>query len=549
MASPASTEPQYHVWWFPGSPREVDVDLQVVEALKERLLDIAAGGSEEGLLFGNARDDATEIVDFQPAVKGTIANSVAELTPERRGFLMGYYRTETAEDFRLNASDLSLVDTCFQEPYQVVLMIHPSEGGAPKATFFLHGEDGRMVDFVFLKFALDPLLLAMVERNRKPKSNRAAIEGPIAFPASKQLPPGAVVERRKPGFALIAGTLFFAAAVAAALILLLGPWHPRLWLANSDPSLSVPSAPNVAQPSPRTVMGLHAARQNGDLEVTWDRGSAPIAAARYAVISVEDGDSKRSIFLDSAQLRSGSLLYSPTSDQVLIDLKVVTPTETINESVTAILPKAGKPQTHPATDAAHPFNGTSQQPPITSPATPVNAAPVKAAKPFVAPAPGKGALPAAPQALPDAPVVTARMVSSAQVPDMLQQAATPPPPRPAAAPQAPAGSQLPPAAAAKAQLPIVDDTPYQPPVPLVKVTPSLPYYIRNFIVKPTTVQVRITVDTNGHVTNAQAVPQEHVNDNLLTLAASAARAWRFQPARRDNKPVISEVLVNFVFER
>src|SRR5450631_2278616 len=101
-------DPRHYVWWFPGSPVKVHLDLQVVQRLKERLRDIGAGTSEEGLLFGRTLDGAAEILDFQPAPNRNALNMIAALPNEHgKRFLKGYFRTEE-EAFHLNAKDLSL---------------------------------------------------------------------------------------------------------------------------------------------------------------------------------------------------------------------------------------------------------------------------------------------------------------------------------------------------------------------------------------------------------------------------------------------------------
>ena len=72
-------DPKHYVWWFPGSPVKVHLDLQVVQRLKQRLWENGAGNSEGGLLFGRTRDGATEIVDFQAVAGASIASAVAAL--------------------------------------------------------------------------------------------------------------------------------------------------------------------------------------------------------------------------------------------------------------------------------------------------------------------------------------------------------------------------------------------------------------------------------------------------------------------------------------
>ena len=65
----APEQAHHYLWWFPGSPVRVHLALGVVQELKNRLFNPEAelGHPEEGLLFGEIRNGATAILDFEPA--------------------------------------------------------------------------------------------------------------------------------------------------------------------------------------------------------------------------------------------------------------------------------------------------------------------------------------------------------------------------------------------------------------------------------------------------------------------------------------------------
>ncbi len=130
-----SVDPKYYVWWFPGSPVKVHLDLQLVKRLQQRILAPGAGPAEGGLLFGGAKDGCSEILDFQSIPFAGVAGAVAALPPERRNSLIGYYRTEPSESFHLEARDRSLVEQCFSSPHHVFLMVHPNGFGRPRRRF------------------------------------------------------------------------------------------------------------------------------------------------------------------------------------------------------------------------------------------------------------------------------------------------------------------------------------------------------------------------------------------------------------------------------
>lgn len=337
--------PKDYVWWFPGCPVKVRLALEMVPRLSQRLWGAGSGNLEQGLLFGRSRGGVTEILDFQPAGDDSVPTMIAALPSESKQSLIGYYRTEQGETFHLNPQDQCLAEHCFREPYNVFLMVRSDRFGPPKATFYFHGEDGRMVDFAFMEFPFSPSLLATEERGRIQKSQPAAAERPIAIPLPPPARPPADDGSNKHGFVPRAIETSFNNRS-------FGERHShilrKIFSGSASPSSSHHS------------MALRATRQNGDLELTWNPQSAPIAAATSGLISIEDGKSGRQVSLDSKQLRGGRLLYSPTSDQVWMSLTVTSPTGAAADAVTAILPKLG--QTSPRKTGESPSNSVAAPP-------------------------------------------------------------------------------------------------------------------------------------------------------------------------------------------
>ena len=327
----APTDPRHYVWWFPGSPIRVHVDLRVIEGLQNRLGDTGRGIAEQGLLFGRVLEGSTEIFEFQPASHRTVPEMIAELAAEPgKRLLVGYYRTEHGDMLRLNEDDLSLFKMSFDKPYHVFLVIQPTSFAPPNATFFFSCGDHRMSEFPYLEFPLDASLLATEERDRISRCQQAT-EPTTAVQHS--LPP-------ESGTVRTGGRVFLkiAAGALVAGVLLAVPWigspvirerSARLWS-----SIWRPQQPPAPFPSSSSSphIGLQAKRQDRDLELTWDRQSPWISSATSAMITIEDGSGIRQIPLNSQQIRGESILYLPTSDQVLIQLTVTTPTGVATES-------------------------------------------------------------------------------------------------------------------------------------------------------------------------------------------------------------------------
>ncbi len=533
------TVPRHYVWWFPGSPVKVYLDLHVIEQLQERLRDTGPGVTEQGLLFGSTPEGATEVSDFEPAYNRSVPDMIAALPEEqRKHLLVGYYRAEWGDTLRLNENDSSLAKQCFAEAYQVFLVIQPNGFAPPNAAFFFHDGSHQMAELALMEFPFDASLLATEERDRIRRSQQATIEQPVAiqpptFPESN----GPRTAGR--GVLKKAALFLFAVVIGAATLINIPSLQERLspiWKAFSNPpTTTAPSAP----PSSHPVIGLHAKRQDRDLELTWNRESAWIATATSGLISIDDGSSKRQIALDSKQLRDGSILYSPATDQVLIQLAVSTPTGAVTEAVTVIFAQSDKPQTH-SVEVSGPFSGAALGQRAGSNSTPA----VQAPKPFTLPPTTNPRSPMAPP-LNEPPALWSNpnpVPAPASI-DIVQTSGPPLMPRSAASKEpledAPSNSLHPPAASTSPA--------YHPPVPTRKITPEFPMELKSVIIKPQVVEVRVTIDKTGKVLRAEPVNQGNIHKLLIDAALRAAPFWKFQPARRGEEPVLSETILRFVF--
>jgi TonB family protein len=62
------------------------------------------------------------------------------------------------------------------------------------------------------------------------------------------------------------------------------------------------------------------------------------------------------------------------------------------------------------------------------------------------------------------------------------------------------------------------------------------------------VSVKVSLDENGRVKGTDLVSR-NVDARLANAAMDAARRWRFEPARMQNKRVASAVVLHFRFSR
>jgi hypothetical protein len=536
VEDPQNSHTGVYVWTFPGAPIQVRLDLAVVARLTGGL---EIGLASSGLLLGKASGNATEITDFQllpdsadPGYEPAIDQAVHALGPTR---VVGFYRTHEDELLRLNPEDYSLADEWFPEPYCVFLLIHQAESEPANATFFFRDERGMNGDFPFLEFPFDASRL---------KAGRHGIaeapkEEPLEIPAAPILP--AVPFRVEPELDAAAPppprrrvrVLKALGMAAGAACLLGGAAYGGFRLLPGMVASRSARPPAAALPTAAPSLGLRAERQNGDLKLTWNRESPAIAGAASGVLSILDGDYRRDLSLTAAQVRGGSLLYSPSGDQIQMQLAVSGQTGDSAESVIVILPKTGAPpQVKPLARAAE--QGAAPSPKEGPAGT---AARAQALKPFIPPKTQVGPAAAAPI---DAPPPAAMPAAPAGAPGSFLSGQLRVPPRPPAK-----AAEQPNADAAPRVLP---PAPYRPPVLVRQVMPAVPQVIKSMIVSPRTAEVRVSLDATGKVVKAEGVRQPTMPRLLLDAAEMAARQCRFQPAFSGDKPIPSEMILRFQFK-
>jgi TonB family protein len=80
-----------------------------------------------------------------------------------------------------------------------------------------------------------------------------------------------------------------------------------------------------------------------------------------------------------------------------------------------------------------------------------------------------------------------------------------------------------------------------------QVVPIVPGHLKPLLTRAIVVEVKLSVDAEGRVTNAEAAAGGGVLAHLGRVSQDAARQWRFQPATLNGKPVPSVHVVQFKF--
>ncbi len=309
-----------------------------------------------------------------------------------------------------------------------------------------------------------------------------------------------------------------------------------------------------------SALSLRVERSSGELLLSWNRDSDAIKNASRGTLAITDGDQHENVTLDVAQLRNGSIVYSPSSSDVSFQLSVVgqNAAQTSSESVRVLktrpsaladnqpaAPPVQKSQPAP-TRVEPPASAAATAPAVTAPApTPAAAATPAPAEPTLVADNRKPAStirefhpeslsqrlrPARPTDLPEAPGLTA--TAPAPVPVALP-GLNPTPGLPAPLPARPAspvnapktGGQL-----QQAQL-------------ISSKAPEYPLVAKQAHVQGVVV-VSAVVGVDGKVKSASAVSGPPL---LQKAAVDAVKQWIYRPTTLNGAPMESETRVEVRF--
>jgi len=82
------------------------------------------------------------------------------------------------------------------------------------------------------------------------------------------------------------------------------------------------AAAQVSEHRPPIELSLHVEGSDSGLNIFWDGLSAPISTAPRGVLSIRDGASTKNFDLTSDELKKGTYVYKPRTDDVLIRLEL-----------------------------------------------------------------------------------------------------------------------------------------------------------------------------------------------------------------------------------
>jgi TonB family protein len=534
LSASSQVIPCVYTWTFPGSPIQIRLQLTVIAELQRGLAQ-PHGSREGGLLIGiTPRYGITEITGFQ-AASTLDAESIEAVIAKASGKVVGYYRIDRNGSRTLDQEDLYLANAYFHAPSSVILRIQATGPEPPTACFFFWDKEQIHGDLPLMEFPFDRDRLAIAEQQRQ-LSQPTPLESLSALPPSRQARPS---RRSAAWLGLALGIVAVAAAGASAVYLYSNP-HALPWKAPVA-TVSGTNAPSAAIAGvPKSDLSFTVERRGADLLLSWNRESSIVSNATFGMLLIRAQNASRDISLTPEQLRLGSILYAPTTDQVEIQLNVVAGERVARDSLIVLLPRKGeRGPVLTTTQSVDTFRETVQ------PAANLDdrhTAPTQAEhlKPFVEPMALRGSGVVTPPSITELPPrISSDAGPLASVSFLNTQPAAPAVP---AVPLANPSAEPKPASQTK---PL--DAAVQSPVPIDKVMPRVPEQLKHALSSPKTVEVSLTIDAAGKVVGARAVAAKGSNPYLDQAAVSAARLWRFQPASINDHPVPSTATVQFNF--
>lgn len=344
--------PGYFVWEHPGRPFAVQLHLDVVDRLgREVMRGFSAlpkrGAEVGGLLLGRIESGERTVVrleDFQAVPcsyergpsyllndldKQRLAEAVARWESEPAGALrpVGFFRSHTREGLSLAPEDIALLEELFPAPEQVALLIRPFAFQVSQAGFLVR-QDGVFPEKPPLEFPFRRRELAgeapaprrsLSERRARRQEAAQAAAPPEDNPELDSFEPEP--KWAPPAASPPAPWYKWATAVAWGVLLGLGA------------TLLLP--PRGGESDPGSLeLNLSAARAGDSVSIRWNRDSAAVRNATHATLEIEDDGTWKTVPLEAAELRNGTVIYQNTSNVVRFRLVAyLNPRLTVTETL------------------------------------------------------------------------------------------------------------------------------------------------------------------------------------------------------------------------
>jgi protein TonB len=460
--------------------------------------------------------------------------------------LLGFYRTNVRSEQEMGPEDSALFAELLNAPRALFIIIQQVLDSQTLAQ--ISYRDGHLVRTLPQRFEVKSAVAGPMPQipASSPRSLSGSAEAPPAFSplpsipstAARTITPLQSPATEKPSYPSIPARPLYkrvllplAVGLAAAI---LGAVCFSSYQAREDRKPSAANSP----------FGLDADKREDHVLLKWNTSAPALLAARSAQLIVRDSQQERKLELSYKTLSSGRLLYITGGGDLELTLEVDGPDgRRVSESVTFVA--------SPLSNSLH----------VDASVTPQRSAPHNAAqgeasgtvpqasRTFVPPSPAKPAEEKATTPLDIPPEVA--LVPSAQQPIVPSQPIfAPPSAPPAVAPGVPLPDSEAALVPSVALVPASgsNDKSFSLAQPVRRVAPVIPANVRTMMHGSAQVQVNVSIEANGLVTDAKLVSATGSMANILApLALNAAKRWQFTPAQSNGHPLPSQQIIVFGF--
>ncbi|MCP5112382.1 MAG: hypothetical protein GY953_16275 [bacterium] len=352
-----------YTWQVPGKPVTVEIDLDVVDRLEGEMMrafgSVPRRGVEiGGILLGTAAAGepiTVRIEDYEPVLSkhergpsyilaGEDVDRFEEAlerwrpAPGRKMCAIGYFRSHTRKELRLNPEDLELLSRYFPDDSAVALIVKPFATRAPVAGVFTREEGTIQNESSYQEFPFRRRELGgngrQAHNHKEPALGNgiAALEN-VLKESGKQGPQGLdppaggdaeeIQEEQPPE----------PESKATRSVRLRGGW---VWVPLSvmfllvgtvlgfQVALSVRSQITPGPTQDPYALHLSATPSSDSVHVRWDRSAPAIRQAVRGVLLIAENGNQKAVDLDIGHLHNGSVIYRRVSGDVDFRLEVFT---------------------------------------------------------------------------------------------------------------------------------------------------------------------------------------------------------------------------------
>ena len=610
-AAGAMTElSDYYLWEDADRGIRIHLNQEAVDRLQLEILkgaDAISHGRAElgGILLGRkervGRQRVTVIEDFEPVRRQYGSGPFYSLSSKDADHfeavlaqfksntnhslsVVGYYRSHNREGLFLSKDDLNLVNSCFPEEDNIFLLVKTLPSKACTAGFFFW-EDGRIQsEFAYNEIPFIPIEIAPPEYSPKLSDEMSAVPRRPLLASTFQVSS----DRRRPDNRRL--WLTGAAVMTLAFALIAAFEYGGL------------RGSRQQAPFPRggSPLRLHVEQDSDRLILAFDRNCQAVLGANRAVLSIRDGDNRKTLILEPSQLHAGTVSYTPGSDSIDVRLElyrdgsqIAVDTAGVHLAHRLVTEAGARPAS--STEEARRVEGAAERkatglPKQADPSSRTTSQPASVANISRPEQNEKSAIstPERSSAQPQLPptVATSEVVSNGsfktsvppdispsdarldQLPSILKNTSVSDLNVPAIPVKAQAdsnGQGPPPAERSRAGTQPSVAAPTIPPAPqqskailyvapqiIHRVNPTLSQYARSMFTSEIEVEVIVGIDVQGKVTDARIISVKgfragsaFITDDVL----KAARLFRFRPAQQDGRSVPSTLPIFFRITR